>query len=176
MASPAASICDICGKCFSKAANLKRHMLSHCSDGLFQCDVCDKSFSRPDVRNKHVQNIHGVVREEVAKAYPCVHGSCYQTFSLRKNMLRHYRDLPEGSVDEVQSNFEDLAVDDEQHDLSSARKAKMQCAHCSSTFSKQSNLNRHVRDKHADFDSSNNSGFPIDCPTCDRKFAKLSLS
>jgi uncharacterized Zn-finger protein len=113
MASPMGSMCEVCGKGFSKPANLKRHQKSHeiNESKVYLCDVCDKSFARPDVRDRHVQKVHGVqvVRQEKVKSFPCT--SCDKTFTERKNMIRHFRTAHEDEEVEVaQSTLETLQV------------------------------------------------------------------
>lgn len=165
-------------KSFSKPANLKRHQLTHSGIvDLFKCSMCEKGFTRPDVRDKHLLSVHGLVKEQVAKAFPCVHGSCDRTFTEKRNMMKHIREFHDGLVEEVQCDLENLQVDDDENASSAAKRVKLECSHCKSTFSKKFNLDRHIRTKHADLvPPTSESGFSIDCPECaGRTFTKLHL-
>lgn len=49
-------ICDVCGKAFSKADYLKRHIPSHFEH--FQCDICNVIIKRKTGLQRHMNTIH----------------------------------------------------------------------------------------------------------------------
>jgi len=52
-------LCDVCGKNFNDASNLKRHKLTHNTvEKPFKCELCDKAFARSDHLKKHVATVH----------------------------------------------------------------------------------------------------------------------
>ena len=62
---------------------------------------------------------------------------------------------------------DDMALGDEED----AKKSKLACPHCSKTYSKQSNLNRHVKGEHPE--SYVASHETIECPKCDVKCTRM---
>ncbi|KAI0816854.1 hypothetical protein BC628DRAFT_1334099 [Trametes gibbosa] len=48
------SCCPLCGKCFTRSHDVKRHLDIHSADKPGSvCKVCDKTFSRPDALGRH---------------------------------------------------------------------------------------------------------------------------
>ena len=50
--------CDSCGKSFTQAGDLKRHMLTHEGQRNYKCDYCGKSFTRSGNLKRHIKAIH----------------------------------------------------------------------------------------------------------------------
>ena len=51
--------CEICGKSFSQAGVLKRHIDTvHERHKFYKCEICGKSFSQSGVLKKHINKIH----------------------------------------------------------------------------------------------------------------------
>ncbi|XP_053710318.1 oocyte zinc finger protein XlCOF19-like isoform X2 [Synchiropus splendidus] len=75
--------CSHCGKCFSKAANLKRHMTIHNGEKSFNCSQCCKSFTRKDTLKKHMKFHTG------EKPFSC--SLCGQSFKERGTLNIHMR-------------------------------------------------------------------------------------
>ncbi|KAJ2995592.1 hypothetical protein NUW58_g1233 [Xylaria curta] len=53
--------CSVCGRCFTRHENLKRHAALHSQSrgrSLLRCEFCTATFSRSDLRNRHVQRKH----------------------------------------------------------------------------------------------------------------------
>lgn len=55
---PAKHVCDICGKDFTRAHNLKAHKNSHANERPYGCKYCDKAFVRKHDRERHVEKLH----------------------------------------------------------------------------------------------------------------------
>ena len=48
-------ICEICGKTFTRARNLKRHITTVHQNAEVQCEKCFKKFNRKDAMERHQQ-------------------------------------------------------------------------------------------------------------------------
>jgi ribosomal protein L34E len=55
---PAKHICDICGKDFTRAHNLKAHKHSHANERPYGCKYCNKAFVRKHDRDRHIEKLH----------------------------------------------------------------------------------------------------------------------
>ena len=68
-------VCDQCGREFTRASTLKRHIKRvHSGEKLFTCETCDKSFTTVDVLKRHEK-----VHQE--KTFEC--HKCHKKFSRK---------------------------------------------------------------------------------------------
>ena len=57
-------VCDFCAKRFYSSSHLKRHVLQHHSENKEKCPICGKTFSVANVLRRHIKIIHeGVGRK-----------------------------------------------------------------------------------------------------------------
>lgn len=54
--------CMECGRVFTKAAHLLRHVRSHAQQKPFSCSVCSKAFARTDALQRHERTVHSAKR------------------------------------------------------------------------------------------------------------------
>ncbi|XP_023159823.2 zinc finger protein 250-like [Drosophila hydei] len=55
--------CDICGKCFSKPALLRRHLVVHSAEKAFPCESCCSRFSQKSSLQRHIRIKHDVAKK-----------------------------------------------------------------------------------------------------------------
>ncbi|KAM4740720.1 uncharacterized protein FYW61_002402 [Anableps anableps] len=77
------NLCHVCGKTFTTATHLKRHMLIHTGQRPHCCKECGKTFARGECLRIHMR-IHTVERP-----YAC--GVCPKSFRQRSNLVTHMR-------------------------------------------------------------------------------------
>ncbi|XP_070707315.1 gastrula zinc finger protein XlCGF57.1-like [Pempheris klunzingeri] len=75
--------CDVCGKRFTKQANLRRHLKIHTGEKQFGCDVCGKRFTRQETLRTHMRTHTG------EKPFVC--GDCGKRFAYQELLKRHMR-------------------------------------------------------------------------------------
>ncbi|KAL2084328.1 hypothetical protein ACEWY4_019846 [Coilia grayii] len=102
--------CKFCNKNFSKARNLRRHILTHTDVKPYRCKTCDSCFSRHDHLKVHQNRCKGKKRKlevRLPKISPKHEGTgwqnylktkqnevfqckiCFKEFSCQKNLGRH---------------------------------------------------------------------------------------
>lgn len=77
------NLCYVCGKTFTTATHLKRHMLIHTGQRPHCCKECGKTFARVECLRIHMR-IHTVERP-----YACQ--VCPKSFRQRSNLVTHMR-------------------------------------------------------------------------------------
>ncbi|MED6282125.1 hypothetical protein CHARACLAT_028806 [Characodon lateralis] len=77
------NLCHVCGKTFTTATHLKRHMLIHTGQRPHRCKECGKTFARGECLRIHMR-IHTVERPYVCEV-------CPKSFRQRSNLVTHMR-------------------------------------------------------------------------------------
>lgn len=88
---PPAFKCTLCPKRFTRAFNLRSHLLTHTDERPFVCTVCGKAFARYNDRKSH-EFLHSGAKNFVCKG-DLANGhqwGCGRRFSRKKNLQRHF--------------------------------------------------------------------------------------
>ena len=134
--------CKMCGKIFSSAANLERHMRIHTGERQFVCEICEKTFNQ----QPHLQR-HKLVHTG-ERPYAC--DICGNRFSLLHYLKTHKR---------CHTGEKPFACDvcGQRFTHSSHRNTHLrthtgvkpyQCHICHQRFSRSDNLKNHIRAIH----------------------------
>jgi uncharacterized C2H2 Zn-finger protein len=188
--SDSRSICEICGKSFSRKDGLYRHMRSiHSEPKSYDCPQCDLSFSRKDTLNRHINNVHLQIRNyacricgekfkqsgalrrhiqtihEKTNLFKCPH--CEAEFPRKDALNRHvnavHLNIRPHVCDECGDSFK-LPGHLKEHKLSKhSKKRPHVCEECGFAFKLRSHLNDHVRVVHQNFR-------PHACEECNSAF------
>ena len=75
------SVCHLCEKAFTRAGDLKRHLLTHSGKKIHKCVTCEKAFALAGNLKKHILTHTGV------KAHKC--GTCDKAFTQTDNLKAH---------------------------------------------------------------------------------------
>ena len=158
------NFCYQCGKSFSKASDLKRHVKA-VHDGIkdHTCDLCGRSFAKKDQLNNHVKAVHekikdhkckhcdksfseaGTLRNHVKgvhdriKNYKCDH--CEKSFAIRSNLRQHIKAIHERIKDHS-------------------------CGICGRSFALSSHLKVHIKSVHEGSKDHK-------CDTCEKSFSSI---
>ena len=77
--------CHICDNSFTRASNLKAHVVLHTEEELaFQCDICEKSFTQASNLKTHMRDM---VTHTGQRASQC--HICEKSFTLAHSQKRH---------------------------------------------------------------------------------------
>lgn len=79
-----------CDRIFNKLSYLKDHFLVHTGERPYTChfDLCGSSFRRETHLKIHIQSVH---QKSSYSYFPCPFATCFSSFSLRDNLVRHER-------------------------------------------------------------------------------------
>ncbi|XP_058506864.1 gastrula zinc finger protein XlCGF8.2DB-like [Solea solea] len=130
--------CDVCGKRFTRAHFVKRHMMVHTGEKPWSCDVCGKRFTNKSNLNKHL------VVHTGEKPWSC--GVCAkrftQTGSLKKHMMIHTGEKPFhcdvcGKRFRHENNFR-------RHTVVHTGEKPWSCDVCGKSFTQTGSLKRHM--------------------------------
>ena len=124
-AVPRDKVCEQCGKGFTDATRLMKH-ISYVHEGKVHekttCSYCGKLVSR-DYLNHHIQMLHAerLGKEESDKRFAC--DQCGKRYGWKSDLTKH--------VQQVHSSNPDLS-----------------CPHCGRKYTKRLYLRHHIHDKH----------------------------
>ncbi len=96
--------CQHCDSTFDRAFNLKRHIRTqHKQDHRSVCDICGKNFSRDDHMKSH-RKLHFGGDGNITNVRPIVLNcnKCHKTFKRSDNLKRHQREQHGDGVESYQ--------------------------------------------------------------------------
>ena len=133
--------CDKCGKLFSAAGTLNRHIHTiHEGHKDHKCETCGKAFSQADNLRRHIR-----INHEGVKDHKCE--SCGKNFSGAYHLKRHMNTVHSGI--KKQRNGSQVKPDP-----SAPRTKDHTCDHCGKSFFKAEYLRIHIytiHEGHRDF-------------------------
>ncbi|EDW63435.1 zinc finger protein 84 [Drosophila virilis] len=178
--------CNTCGKCFSKPALLRRHLVVHSIEKAFPCDSCSSRFSQKSSLQRHIRNKHDAAKgsddSQVAQLALAAL-KLLQTSHTTDNITigQHIPGAPQEQAN-IQATLEEKAASDVVllrdrlnpngvgHMLTTQRILRQKpsrcyyvCEYCAKEFSKSYDLIRHRR--------SHTKETPYQCSRCLKRFA-----
>ncbi|XP_006018793.1 myoneurin isoform X1 [Alligator sinensis] len=159
--SKAKPVCNICGKVFSEASSLRRHMRIHKGVKPYVCQLCGKAFTQCNQLKTHVRTHTG------EKPYKCE--LCDKGFAQKCQLVFHSR-MHHGEEKPYKCDVCNLQFATSSNLKIHARKHSGEkpyvCDRCGQRFAQASTLTYHVR-RHT-------GEKPYVCDTCGKAFAVSS--
>ncbi|GFR63095.1 zinc finger protein 569 [Elysia marginata] len=141
--------CPICGKMFTLAANIGKHMKLHSKERPYVCSVCGCSFPRSDYLKSHMKTAHSDLEQ-----FSLTCKQCGEIFSSLPHLEEHVDEF-HGGLRPFCCNlcsFSCLQLLDLKWHMKAKHQTKdglhFQCALCSHVFYKPSELKAHVESTH----------------------------
>ncbi|XP_043558464.1 myoneurin-like isoform X3 [Chiloscyllium plagiosum] len=154
-------ICNICGKVFSEASSLRRHMRIHKGLKPYVCQLCAKAFTQCNQLKTHIRTHTG------EKPYQC--DMCDKSFAQKCQLVFHNR-MHHGEEKPYACDVCSLQFATSSNLKIHARKHSGEkpyvCDRCGQRFAQASTLTYHVR-RHT-------GEKPYICDTCGKAFAVSS--
>ncbi|XP_041061698.1 myoneurin isoform X1 [Carcharodon carcharias] len=154
-------ICNICGKVFSEASSLRRHMRIHKGLKPYVCQLCAKAFTQCNQLKTHIRTHTG------EKPYQC--DMCDKSFAQKCQLVFHNR-MHHGEEKPYACDVCNLQFATSSNLKIHARKHSGEkpyvCDRCGQRFAQASTLTYHVR-RHT-------GEKPYICDTCGKAFAVSS--
>ena len=156
--------CDVCGKSFSRADNLKTHINSiHNALKDHKCDTCEKTFSTKTTLKYHVMAIH-----KQLKPHKC--GSCDKAFVKKSSLDEHVKtyhkiQAEEYRCDECGKHYRSKIKLNMHKKSVHGEKKLFQCETCENSFPSSKRLLYHVMSIHEGLR-------PHKCVSCEKAFVK----
>ncbi|XP_033006509.1 myoneurin isoform X1 [Lacerta agilis] len=154
-------VCNTCGKVFSEASSLRRHMRIHKGVKPYVCQLCGKAFTQCNQLKTHVRTHTG------EKPYKC--GLCDKGFAQKCQLVFHSR-MHHGEEKPYKCDACNLQFATSSNLKIHARKHSGEkpyvCDRCGQRFAQASTLTYHVR-RHT-------GEKPYVCDTCGKAFAVSS--
>lgn len=133
--------CTICGKQFSSATTLSRHLKIHSGDLQYRCDICQKGFSHSGNFKVHMR-MHTGERPFKCNFKSC-NKACRQLQDLEKHMRTHTGERPHKCqmCDKAFSTSSNLIA----HSRTHTGEKPYICSVCHKAFCQSNELTKHYR-------------------------------
>lgn len=165
--------CELCSRLFAKQHLLNTHLkVKHTEkeDRPYPCTEpnCDQRFVMPALLRFHVNKVHNLGDSRVCDI-------CARFFKCSKSYERHYQ-VEHTNIDQrvqcdlCQKWFKHL--DTLKEHLRRHKAARAQCKYCGRVSSNKKSLRLHIRNVHADIDSTVKQRNEYPCTICGKIFKK----
>lgn len=165
--------CELCSRLFAKQHLLNTHLkIKHTEkeDRPYACTEpdCDQRFVMPALLRFHIDKVHNLGDSRVCDI-------CARFFKCSKSYERHYQ-VEHTNIDQrvqcdlCQKWFKHL--DTLKEHIRRHKADRAQCKYCGRVSSNKKSLRLHVRNVHADIDSSVKSRNEYPCTVCGKIFKK----